>query len=402
MWPVHPFVPLTLTLAVVLAGAAATLMAAAVSTPVTTKQELGRLLFWDPILSGDRDIACATCHHPDFAYTDARDLPLGTGSVGLGPDRAKVREDGIAVVPRNAPSVLNTGFNGLDRRRGRRRRREDFGIITEAVRDVDPARAPMFWDNRIRGLEAQALEPIKVREELRGDAYPEAVALDSVVARLRAIPEYVRRFQEVFGTGTSIDAHQIGDAIAAFERTLIAVNSPFDRFLAGDQDALTPQQQRGLRSFREADCTECHDGPMLSDFDLHAEGVKENPKLADPDDGDGRFRFRTPSLRNVELTAPYMHNGMLGTLEDVLRFYDRGRSENPNVLDTRRRRNRGRDRDRNVARLDRDFRRVDEMTDREMRDIIAFLESLTDLDFDRTIPTRVPSGLPPGGQLVTK
>lgn len=199
--------------------------------------------------------------------------------------------------------------------------------------------------------------------------------------------------------GTSIDANQLGEAIAAFERTLTAVNSPFDRFLAGDTDALTPQQRSGLESFRDAECTECHEGPMLSDFDLHAEGVKENPTLAEPDGGDGRFRFRTPPLRNVALTAPYMHNGMLATLEDVLRFYDRGRSENPNVLDTRRRR--GRDRDRSVARLDRDFRRVDDMTEREMRDIIAFLESLTDPDFDRTIPTRVPSGLPPGGHLTT-
>lgn len=339
MSPIQLLLPTTLTIAALLAGAVATQEAPSPSGRVATKEELGRLLFWDPILSGNRDIACGTCHHPDFAYADGRDLSLGPGAIGLGPGRTKAGEDGIAVVPRNAPSILNTAFNGLDdRRRGRRRRRrrDDFGIITtEALRDVDPARAPMFWDNRIRSLETQALEPIKVREELRGDAYPETVALDSVVARLRATPEYVQRFQEVFGTDTSIEAQQIGDAIAAFERTLIAVSSPFDRFLAGDEDALTPQQRRGLRSFREADCTECHDGPMLSDFDLHAEGVRENPKLTDPDDGDGRFRFRTPSLRNVELTAPYMHNGMLATLEDVLRFYDRGRSENPNVLDRR-------------------------------------------------------------------
>ena len=131
---------------------------------------------------------------------------------------------------------------------------------------------------------------------------------------------------------------------------------------------------------------------MFSDYDLEAEGVRENPQLSEPDEGAGRFRFRTPSLRNVALTAPYMHNGMLATLDDVLRFYDNGRSENPNVVNGRGRRD-----DRSVARLSRRFRRVDDMSDREMHDIVAFLGALTDEDFDKTIPTRVPSGLSPGG-----
>lgn len=379
----------------------------AISARIAAKQELGRLLFWDPILSGNKDIACATCHHPDFAYTDGRDLSLGTRAVGLGPDRVDLSNGQIPVVPRNAPTILNTAFNGLDDRRGRRRRRrDDFGVIAGALEEVHQARAPMFWDSRMRGLEAQALQPLEAREEMRGNVYPEAVAVDSVVARLRATPEYVRLFQQVFGTGTEIDAQRLAESIAAFERTLIAVNSPFDRFVAGEEDALTRQQRRGLRAFDEADCTECHDGPMLSDFELHAEGVAENPKLAEPDSGRARFRFRTPALRNVALTAPYMHNGMLATLEDVLRFYDLGRSENPNVLGRRERRDGDRDRDRDrdredddVARLDRDFRRVDDLSAREMQDIIAFLESLTDPDFDRTIPARVPSGLPPGGRI---
>ena len=134
---------------------------------------------------------------------------------------------------------------------------------------------------------------------------------------------------------------------------------------------------------------------MFSDYDLHAEGVREHPRLAEPDAGAGRFRFRTPSLRNVALTSPYMHNGVLRTLEDVLRFYDNGRSENPNVTEDQGDR-RGDDND-GVARLARRFRRVDDMSESEMRDIIAFLESLSDRDFDRTIPARVPSGLRPGG-----
>ena len=351
----------------------------------TSEEELGRVLFWDPLLSGDRDVACATCHHPDFAYGDGRDLSLGAGAVGLGPARVDVSDGRIPIAKRNSPTILNTAFNGLDdRRRGRRN-----GGTTASV---DPARAPMFWDSRVRSLETQALEPLKALEEMRGTAYAEADALDIVVARLRDVPEYVTLFQDAYGAETSIDAPRLGQAIAAFERTLVAMDSPFDRFRAGDTTALTPQQRRGFETFDDVGCERCHGGTMFSDFDLEAEGVAEHPLLTEADAGDGRFRFRTPSLRNVALTAPYMHNGVLATLEDVLQFYDNGRSENPNVLNDR-----GGRRGDGVARLSRSFRRVDNMSEREMADIVAFLESLTDSNFDRTIPARVPSGLPPGG-----
>jgi len=246
----------------------------------------------------------------------------------------------------------------------------------------------------MRSLEAQALEPIKALEEMRGTTYPEDVAVDSVVARLRAIPEYVRLFGEAFGTESPIGAQQLAGAIAAFERSLVAMNSPFDRFRAGDSTALTPQQQRGFDEFDDAGCDRCHRGRMLSDFNLHAEGVQENALLSEPDSGAGRFRFRTPTLRNVALTAPYMHNGTLATLEDVLTFYDNGRSENPNVVSRGRGRRGGSD---GAASLSRSFRRVGDMSDQEMIDIVAFLEALTDEDFDRAIPERVPSGLEPGG-----
>ena len=232
---------------------------------------------------------------------------------------------------------------------------------------------------------------------MRGDAYSEADAVDNVMARLRAIPEYVALFENAFGAATTIDAQTFGAAMAAFERTLVATNSPFDRFRAGDVDALTDQQRRGMETFDDVGCDRCHEGPMFSDFDLHAEGVRENPKLAEPDAGTRRFRFRTPSLRNVALTAPYFHNGMLRTLEDVLRHYDNGRSENPNVV--RRDDDDDDDDDRGLAQLSGRFRRVDDMSDREMRDIIAFLQSLSDPNFDRTIPARVPSGLAPGGRI---
>jgi cytochrome c peroxidase len=350
--------------------------------------ELGRLLFWDPILSGDRDIACATCHHPDFGYADGRDRSLGTGSAGLGSTRVDRSGGTIPIMKRNSPTILNTAFNGHD---GRRRRRD--GGIRPAP---DPAAAPMFWDNRLRSLEAQALEPIKTFEEMRGAAFTQDSAVAGIVSRLAGIPEYVRRFGEAFDGDSSVDETKLARAIAAFERTLVAMNSPFDRFRAGDTAALTDQQQRGMVTFDRVGCDRCHDGPMFSDFDLHAEGVREHPGLSTPDAGDGRFRFRTPSLRNVALTAPYMHNGTFATLTDVLRFYDNGRSENPNVSNDRGRRTptgtRG-------PRLANSFVRVDDMTEDQMADIVAFLESLTDSNFDKRIPKAVPSGLPPGGQI---
>ena len=397
--------PRAIALACFLLVAVAAVLTAASAPPPPgdPQEELGRLLFWDPVLSGPMDVSCATCHHPDFAYADGRALSLGPGAVGLGPDRVDLAGGVIPVAQRNSPTLLNVAYNGLDRQR-RRRRGPRFTPLPADLETVNSERAPMFWDRRARSLETQALLPLTIREEMRGDAYPEEVAVDSVLARLREIPEYVNLFREVYGEETSIDATQVAQAIAAFERTLVAGNSPFDRFLAGDEDALTTQQRRGLDEFNEADCSDCHRGPMLSDFNMHAEGVAENPLLAEPDAGDGRFRFRTPTLRNVAVTAPYMHNGMIGTLEEVLEFYDRGRSENPNVSNRRRRRGDDDRRDEAPAtpgRLSGRFRGVDDMTVQQQEDIIAFLEALTDPDFDRTIPARVPSGLPPGGSIST-
>lgn len=388
----------------VVAAVAALTTASTRPSPAIPEEELGRLLFWDPVLSGPMDVSCATCHHPDFAYADGRALSLGPGAVGLGPDRIDTADGAIPVAQRNSPTLLNVAYNGLDRQRRRRRGGPRFTPLPADFESVNAERAPMFWDRRARSLETQALLPLTIREEMRGDAYPEEAAVDSVVARLRAIPEYVSLFRDVYGAGTSIDATQIAGAIAAFERTLVTRNSPFDRFLAGEEGALTTQQRRGLDEFNEADCSDCHRGPMLSDFNMHAEGVAENPLLAEPDAGDGRFRFRTPTLRNVAVTAPYMHNGMLGTLEEVLAFYDRGRSENPSVSNRRRRRGDNDRRDETPAtpgRLSGRFRGVDDMTVQQQEDIIAFLEALTDPDFDRTIPARLPSGLPPGGNIST-
>lgn len=387
------------------------------SDPIS-QAELGRLLFWDPLLSGGKDVACATCHHPDFAYADGRALALGTRATGLGPDRVDGSHGEIPVVKRNTPTILNVVFNGLDRRGrggpggqgggpGGRGGRGDggFTVLPASLTAVDQARAPMFWDNRLHSLEAQALAPLAAREEMRGDAFASDETVAAVVDRLRAVPEYVALFRGVFGEGTAIDAAQLSGAIAAFERTLVTRGSAFDRFLAGDPAALTPEQRRGLDAFTRANCTACHRGPMLSDFRLHALGVKEHPLLTVPDAGDGRFQFRTPSLRNVALTAPYMHNGTLGTLDEVVAFYDRGQSENPSVAaggngpGGRGGRGGPGGAAGGAPVVDPAFRGVRRMSAAERNDIVAFLGALTDEGFDRAIPARVPSGLKPGGEI---
>ncbi|MEX1256566.1 MAG: cytochrome c peroxidase [Gemmatimonadota bacterium] len=382
--------------AVLDAAPAGSLAASVGDAQAITPEELGRLLFWDPILSGPMDVACATCHHPDFAYADGRALSLGIGAVGLGPDRRFVAGGDESLAARNSQTVLNTAFNGVSGTRGASV--VNAGVLQDAARDYEVVRAPMFWDNRTSGLELQALEPLKVREEMRGDAFPEEVAVDSIVARLRAIPEYVELFAGAFGGDADITAERLAEAMAAFQRSLVAVNSPFDRYQAGERDAMTPEQVRGMWAFDAASCNFCHNGPLLSDFRLHAEGVPEHPLVPTPDEGAGYFRFRTPSLRNVALTSPYMHNGTIETLEDVLRFYDRRSSENPHVSDQPRRPT-------DIvsgapsASLDWDLRFLNDFTEADIRDMLAFFDALTDTEFDRTVPDRVPSGLPPGGSL---
>ncbi len=182
------------------------------------KAALGKLLFWDPILSGHKDVACASCHHPQSGYTDNRDLSIGVNGVGLGEDRRFASPNSIPFVKRNSQTLLNVAFNGIDEAGG-----------------YDPATAPMFWDMRVGSLEIQALEPIKAFEEMRGDAYDEGKAVDAVIARLKTISEYRALFAKAFGGANSITAGNLGKALATFERTLLANNSPFDRYMRGSR-----------------------------------------------------------------------------------------------------------------------------------------------------------------------
>jgi cytochrome c peroxidase len=295
--------------------------------------------------------------------------------VGLGAGRRFDQPGARPFVKRNSQTVLNAAFNGID-----------------AGGSYDPARAPMFWDVRVTSFEAQALEPLKALEEMRGDAYPEPAALDTVVSRLRAIPDYRTRFTNVFGGSSAISAANLGRALAAFQRTLITTNAPFDRYMRGDSSAMSALAVAGMNRFARIGCANCHLGPMFSDYKLHVLGVPDNPKLPVSDAGvANRYQFRTASLRNLKYTAPYMHSGMIATLGDVIEFYDdvnggrRGRS--------------GRTRNPQVAREDLDplLRRLNVNGGR--RDLVAFLEALSDDTFDKTIPARVPSGLSVGGRI---
>ena len=238
------------------------------------KVELGKKLFFDSRLSGDNNMSCATCHMPDKAYGDGLALSSGAGG---------------KLLERNTQTCLNVGFF-----------------------------TTFFWDGRSPSLEQQALGPIQSTVEMNQD-------LDELETELAAIPGYVTEFKDVFGTKPIKDG--IVKALAAFQRTLVTEPSPFDRFLAGDKDALSAEAKRGLELFRgEAGCIECHNGPLLSDGKFYRLGVsfKDEGRAAITGKKEDRYRFRTPSLRNIAETGPYMHDGSQKTLDDVVTFYFRG------------------------------------------------------------------------------
>ena len=312
------------------------------------RAELGRLLFFDPILSGDNDISCATCHHPDLGFSDGRALSMGKGAHGLGPERA-----GGSVVRRGAPTLWNAAFNHMQ-----------------------------FWDGRAPDLEEQAKGPITSEIEMAEN--PETLVKD-----LKAIPEYAERFDSTFGgaDGSSITIDNVVKAIAAFERRLTANNTPFDRYVNGDLNALTPEQIRGFNLFRSGRtrCFECHGLPTFANRDFKIVGVPPgNPN--DPDfgrfdvtKGEGnKFAFKVPTLRNVALSAPYMHNGRFKDLAEVIDFYAGGGGPGMGFKD---------------AKVD-DKIHAYKITPEEKKDLILFMFALTDESSLPQFPDRVPSGLP--------
>jgi cytochrome c peroxidase len=314
--------------------------------PLTAaKVELGKQLFFDMRLSADASLSCASCHDPKLAFTDGKVV-----SDGINGRRGK----------RNSPTLLNAMFN-----------------------------SGQFWDGRAVTLEEQATQPLINPDEMGNENLAE------VVARLQKIPEYQVQFRKVFET--PVTPLGIARALAAFERTLVAGDAPFDRFHAGERDAMSDAAKRGLLVFRQrARCNICHtinpSFPFLTDNSFRNTGVAANHgsfesltrRAVDALKSDtsttilnwlvaqeggselGRFAvtgnsldigaFRTPSLRNVELTAPYFHDGSAASLAEVLRYYVKG--GNANAL-----------RDWELQAL--------ELTDDEQKDLIEFLKSLT-------------------------
>ena len=341
--------------------------------PSLEKTELGRLLFYDPILSGGKDVSCATCHHPEFMYAESLELSIGVNGTGLGEHRLFSDANDIPFTKRNSQSLLNTAFNGID--------------ITGRY---SPETAPMFWDLRAHGLEEQAQLPIKTLEEMRGHSVGEENMTAEVVKRLNTIPEYRKLFKNAFPGMSVVTIELVAKSLATFQRSLLANNSRFDKYMRGDAKALSAGEIEGMNLFIQTGCARCHNGPMLSDFKPHVLGVADNEKLAVSDSGfQGSYAFRTPTLRNLRFTRPYMHSGKIQTLESVLAFYeDLQGKELPNVHLTRDKL------DPLASKLNVEFR--------DINSIIEFLNTLNDDQYDKKIPASVPSGLPVGGNISEK
>jgi cytochrome c peroxidase len=314
------------------------------------KVELGKLLFFDPILSDDNTLSCAHCHHPHLGFSDGLPRSRGRGGKGAGRERT-----GGIELTRGAPSLWNTVYYHRQ-----------------------------FWDGRAAHLEEQARMVITTPEEVNADPA-------ELVRELKAIPEYRALFDKAFGgkDGEAITFKNITYAIAAFQRTLVSFNSRFDRYAAGDGSALSPQEKRGLKLFLspKTRCNECHGIPVFADRNFKVIGVpdpKDGPAdVAKPEAERGRGgglngAFKIPTLRNIALTAPYMHNGVFETLEEVLDFYSGGGGRGLGL---------------DVPLQDDKIRKFN-LTPQEKADLIAFLLALTDESALPEIPKRVPSGLP--------
>lgn len=395
---------------------------------------LGQALFFDPELSGNRDVACATCHLPQYGTADGLALPIGVGGTGAGP--ARLADPARARVPRNAPDVLYRGAAGWitvfwD---GRVWGAPQPGYMTPAG-----AYLPAGLDNL---LAAQALFPLTSRDEMRGRTgdhdilgRPNELAAiddddfdgiwDAIVARLRGVSAYTPLFDAAFPDVASdrMAITQVANALAAFEIQLgNAPNTPWDRYLAGDDAALSDPARRGaLLFYGSAGCSACHSGSLLTDQRYHNLGVPQigpgKGALQPLDIGralvsgapQDMFAFRTPPLRNVALTGPWMHNGAYATLPAVLaqhldpatalRNYDatqlplelRGSvwtdgSSAAGVLRTTL----------VLKTLDPLVKTPRTMSDAEQQDLLAFLDALTDpavVDLSAQVPATVPSGL---------
>lgn len=276
--------------------------------PITpAKLDLGRQLFEDTRLSGDEKLSCSSCHAKEMAYTDG--MPFSEGAEGK-------------PMPRHTPTLLNSAYNRY-----------------------------INWDGKFANVPQLVLAVMANPKNM--NMQDESV----LVARLESVPEYRAEFRDVFGGPPT--KQRVALAIDAYVRKLTTPNSPFDRYVAGDQRALNDAQKRGLVLFvGKADCAMCHRGPMFADDQFHALGItgEDTGRFKVTGVEADRYAFKTPTLRNVELTAPYMHDGSVTTLRGVIDFYNGGGGHQQPKSPL--------------------LRRLD-LTEREKADLVAFLESLT-------------------------
>ena len=391
--------------------------------------ELGQLLFYDPILSGNREVSCATCHNPAQGTSDGLSLGLGDGGIGLGPERradpANLPEQRI---PRNAPALFNLGA-------------AEFSVMFHDGRlEADSTRPggirTPLGEDMVAGftsvLAAQAMFPVLSGDEMAGhyseNEIAQAVrmgflsqpggAWDRIAARVAAIPEYRARFDAVLGQGAEIRFTDIGNVIAEFiADEWRADDSPFDRYLEGEPLPAAAERGRAL-FYGDAGCSSCHAGRFQTDQDFHAIAMvqigpgkaarfeshaRDEGRMRVTGDPADAYAFRTPSLRNVTQTAPYGHAGAYATLEGVIRHhldpvaalmgYDQSQAVLPalDVADWR------------VLEDEAEMAAIAAanelapmvLSDPEIADLIAFLDALTDPREDRLgVPDAVPSGLP--------
>lgn len=423
----------------------------------TPLAKLGQDLFFDPLLSGDRNISCATCHHPDFAMADGRTLPIGTGGSGLGPERVFVdrvvlgdeagalrrlpgKIDPITgetvvtnpfvgqFVPRNSPTVINSALFPAQFWDGRVQSYALQGAKVETQESVinDLGMTDV--------LAAQALFPLTSLHEMAGatlGGLPPQTIRTQLLARLQAEYGYLVQFLDLFGDQLQDDAApedvitlpNVALALAAFERRFIFTDAPWDDFLAGDDQALSDQQVRGaLLFFGEAkdgvNCTQCHSGDLFTDMGFHNLLA---PQLG-PGKGNGytgredwgragvtfdirdRYKFRTPSLRNVALTAPYFHDGAYATLASAITHHcnivDGATAYDPSangVPPTFYSSLQPFQPDKQWASAAQQLQKGLPLDEQDIADLVAFLEALTDpaaTDLDEFVPESVPSNLP--------
>ncbi len=293
--------------------------------PLTKEKiELGKQLYFDKRLSRDNTVSCASCHDPQKGWSNGERFATGIkGQVG----------------GRSAPTIVNAAYQ-----------------------------VNQFWDGRASGLEGQALGPIQNPIEMD-------MKLPELVARLNKIEGYRQQFQKIFGT--EVTEQGVAKAIAAFERTILSGGTPYDRYKAGDKSALSAPAERGMNLFfNKAVCSACHAGPNFTDGAFHNIGVGMDQKEPDVGrqtvsklEGD-RGSFKTPTLREIARTAPYMHDGSVKTLEEVIEYYRKGGFANPQL-------------DEEIFPL--------KVTDEEKKDLITFLkEGLSSPDYPVVQPPKLP------------